>query len=138
MGSTWTKALSVGVPEIDGQHQEILSRADYMLAAAHEGVGGAEVERRMLLLAEYMQDHFAAEERRMRDCRYPRAAEHAAEHRQFLAGFARLGAELHKGDASVGEALSVHRHVCGWLQDHIEQEDRGLGGYISGHSKLAA
>ena len=39
MGIAWRESLAIGVPEIDRQHKELLSRFDSLLKACEAGKG---------------------------------------------------------------------------------------------------
>ncbi len=94
----WTPALAVGVPEIDAQHQELFRRAERLITALRTGDRG-EVEPLVRYLAAYAVEHFAAEERYMREIGYPGLDGHRAVHRAFREDFAELGKYLAKRTA---------------------------------------
>ena len=62
----WSPALAVGVPEIDAQHQELFRRAERLITALRGG-DRAEVTPLVRYLTDYAVEHFAAEERFMRE-----------------------------------------------------------------------
>lgn len=138
MGLSWTPALSVGVAEIDEQHQEIFRRADDMLSAMKQGRGRDEVVRLVEFLGKYVASHFAAEERKMVASRYPGLAEQKAQHDAFSAKMREFSASI-RGDATSTEAvIAVHRHVCDWLREHIQKLDTQLGAHLAAQANKAA
>jgi hemerythrin len=80
----WGEDFSVGIPVLDQQHRAIFD----LLAQAHElwrsGAGVAQLRPLLSRLGELLGSHFAEEERVLEDGRFPRLAEHAAEHRSAL------------------------------------------------------
>ncbi len=86
----WTSALSVGIEEIDVQHQELFRRAERLLAGLHQGepeeIGGL-----IDFLHEYAVVHFGAEEAAMRAASFPGYVRHKAEHDRFIGDLLDLG-----------------------------------------------
>lgn len=138
MALVWSNALSVGVPEIDAQHQELINRTNQMLAAMKEGRGRQEVERLVEFLGEYTIEHFGAEERRMEAAKYPALAEHKKMHKAFVLDFARMSADLKKSGASSEIVIAVHRRISDWLREHIQKRDQEFGQYLRDTARRAA
>ena len=141
----WDDSLSVGVPEMDGEHQVLVSLYN---DAARAFAAGCGVEDKRKLLSEldtYAFYHFGMEEALMRVCRYPRAKEHGGEHASFRRELAALKAEL---DAHPDED-TFEQHaldfVRTWISRHIQGSDKALGAFLaeaaarwSGHRANAA
>ncbi|BDG04225.1 bacteriohemerythrin [Anaeromyxobacter oryzae] len=129
MALRWTSELSVGVPEIDVQHEELFERVDALESAILRRDRAAAV-RVLRFLLEYVRLHFAAEEALMAAFAYPARAAHEAEH----AGFARTIEDLARVlDAEGATAALVHRmerEVSSWLRDHVFSTDLALGWYV--------
>jgi hemerythrin len=68
---TWTPSLLIGVPWIDAQHQALFLRAERFAAASRAGEPGYRLEELFTFLSNYTLEHFAAEERYMREVGYP-------------------------------------------------------------------
>jgi len=131
MALRWTSALSVGVLELDLQHQELFDRLDRLHGAmlAHDR---AESVRMLRFLREYTQFHLAAEERLMEAMGYPARAEHEAEHTTFAKAVADLSRKLDEEGVSAAFVHAVDRQVTRWLTEHFYSTDLALGFYVRG------
>jgi hemerythrin len=126
----WTQALSVGIPEVDAQHQELFRRAERLIAALRAGDRG-EVLPLLAYLDEYVVHHFDAEERLMREAGYPGATAHAAAHRAFRADFAALVKDFRRTGPTALVALTIHNWLSDWLRMHIGGVDQELGRFLA-------
>ncbi len=129
MALRWTSTLSIGVTELDAQHEELFRRFDRLLDAmlAHDR---SEASHLIAFLQHYVRDHFAAEERLMREVAYPDAALHAAEHVAFAAEIDALAHLLALEGASARLVLRLEREVTGWLHDHVYSTDHALARFV--------
>ena len=125
----WTQALSVGVEEIDVQHQELFRRAARLLEGIHEGqpeeLGGL-----VDFLYEYAVEHFGAEEEHMRRARFPGYARHKAEHDKFISDLLQLAREHERQGPGAFLALKASHWLGEWLRDHVSGTDAELGKFL--------
>ncbi len=137
MALQWTTALSLGVPELDAQHAELFGRVDRLLDAmiVHDR---SEAVRLIGFLQRYVEEHFEAEERLMRDSGYPDAPLHVAEHRAFRADIAEIVASLAAEGPTARLVLRLEREVTGWLRDHVYSTDHCLARWLLSHPPVAA
>jgi hemerythrin len=133
----WTPDLSVGVSEIDRQHQELFTRVNALLDAMSAGRGASELDRVMRFLSDYVVRHFGTEERYMRESGYPGFAAHKREHDAFVADVRALAAKCRGGAGGTVVVLDVQRHVGGWLRHHIGTVDRALAGFLTARMPAA-
>jgi len=126
----WTPALSVGNEEIDEQHQELFRRAERLILALRAG-DSSEVEPLVGYLGDYVVSHFEAEERLMRESRFPGLAEHAAAHGAFRRDFHDLFLDFRRKGATALVALSLHNWIAAWLKDHVAGMDADLGAWLA-------
>ncbi|WP_242334531.1 bacteriohemerythrin [Anaeromyxobacter sp. SG66] len=129
MALRWTSALSLGVAELDAQHEELFRRFDRLLDAMLRR-DRSEATSLIGFLQHYTRDHFAAEERLMREVAYPDAALHAAEHLAFGAEIDALSNLFAVEGASARLVLRLEREVTGWLQDHVYSTDHALARFL--------
>ncbi|HUL61291.1 MAG TPA: bacteriohemerythrin [Anaeromyxobacteraceae bacterium] len=125
----WTSALTVGVAEIDAQHQELFRRVDRLLDAMLAN-DRAEGERLVGFLLEYVKFHFADEEALMLRRRFPGLAAHQAEHAAFAVEVEKLAADFRARGATAALILALEREVCDWLRDHVYLSDVQLGKFV--------
>ncbi len=79
----WDDSFSVGIPEIDREHQQFIQLVNDLNQAIAARMDIAEIRRRMRLLQEDAEQHFAHEEQWFRIGRYPEADQHAEIHAQI-------------------------------------------------------
>ena len=126
----WTQALSVGIPEIDAQHQELFRRVNRLLEAALAG-DPREAGATLAFLGEYAVTHFSAEERFMRDVGYPGLRRHREEHELFVADLRALDREFAEGGPTPGLVARLNRQVGDWLRGHVCVTDMAMGHFVS-------
>jgi hemerythrin len=129
MALRWTSALSLGVTELDAQHEELFRRVDRLLDAMLAR-DRSEASCLLAFLQRHVKDHFAAEEQLMRELAYPDAALHAAEHVAFAAEIEALTRVLTLEGATARFVLRLEREVTGWLQDHVYATDHALARFV--------
>lgn len=125
----WSSKLSVGIPEVDREHQRFLSLANDLVAFIAEGKAKAEIERQMRLVLADTTSHFENEERLFLEFGYPEAARHAALHSQIRKQMFRTMSEIKATDPDstwIDKAL----HVRQVLLEHLLQEDVKYKGYL--------
>jgi len=127
---TWDPALLVGIPEIDGQHQELFRRLDGLHEAIRAGRSREEVGRTLAFLHDYALQHFAAEEALMTSRDYPALADHRGEHQGFTAELGALEAEYRRDGPTASLIIRVSTQLTGWLAGHINRTDRALVEYL--------
>jgi hemerythrin len=134
MALQWTSTLSVGVPEIDEQHQELFRRIDRLLdAMLHQD--RSEVGQLLAFLHGFVLEHFAAEERLMAEVEYPDAERHILEHREFARGLAQVEADFAAHGATAAVVFRLEQQTVGWLMDHVYFTDVALGRFV--HARQA-
>jgi hemerythrin len=126
----WTDALSVGVPEIDRQHKELIRRVNAFICAVIEGQGKDKLGNLLSFMGNYAETHFKEEEKWMSKYNYPGYVEHLAKHMEFLDVFKKLKAEVARDGATVSVVATVQRYLCDWLVFHVSRVDREMGSYL--------
>ncbi len=113
----WNEALSVGIPEIDGEHQVFCELVNDLNRAISDREEIPEIRRRMQLILDDAVQHFSHEENLLRQWHYPEVDEHAQNHAQALQDLADVMAmfddrsleyEWIVGGLKVKEALVDH------------------------------
>jgi len=118
----WTEEMSVGVPEIDADHQ-ILMELIAQIDDAAAGAEAKEVTGSVLgALLDYTDFHFQREERLQEAIGFPETEQHKRQHaglkRQVLEF---LGRYSRAPDTAAAGELSAFLHR--WLVDHILTQD---------------
>jgi hemerythrin len=128
---TWNSALAVGVPAMDGAHQEQASLVDAIEGAVSRG-NAREAQDLLLRLVEETSDHFAAEHELMRATAFPAREAHIEEHNRLLQHVSILLARVSADEAQLTAASVVS--LKDWLLRHVRGADRALGAHVRGAS----
>ncbi len=126
---TWGPLFEIGVPEIDRQHEHLVSLVNAFYDAHEAGASPAEVFSTLNRLVQYVEEHFASEEALMNRARYPDLARHRVEHEKLIRQIFDLNERLEAGTASVDD--EVMAFLKGWLVDHLLHEDRKVGEHLA-------
>ena len=125
---TWEDGMSIGVPEVDAQHQRLFVLANEVAATLERGFDKEAVDQALRALCDYAVEHFASEEALMDPEGYPEYDQHLNEHMQcttkaldFLEAFSE------ERDVDMAEFLQF---VAFWIRDHVLNMDQTLGAYL--------
>jgi len=109
---------------------------DAYLAARFPGATfPAEVARLVRYLTDYVQLHFSAEERYMRDLGFPGLDGHQAAHETFREDFAELAAEFERKGPTALVALTMHNWLSDWLRMHVGGLDVEIGRFAASRAR---
>lgn len=126
----WTKELSVGITEVDNQHQELISRINSLLEAIIKGRGKEEISKTVRFLEDYIVMHFGAEEAYMLQHNYAGYTRHLALHKEFIDKVNSIKKDLAEHGTSSETVIELNKHVVEWLIDHISIEDKAFGRFL--------
>jgi hemerythrin len=127
----WSDFLSVGVPEMDDEHRQFISRVNELNRAIIDSEGKAAVQRRMNLMLAQATEHFAHEEELLGKVKFPLAADHSVRHLELTAQFGRVMKEFEQTDVSYIWALKG-LHLSQLLIEHLLKEDMQYRDFIRG------
>jgi hemerythrin-like metal-binding protein len=122
---TWSRSMSVGVPELDEDHR-VLIRIINQLADNSAETDRVGVLRQCLLsLLRYAEFHFAREEKVMTACDFPGLTHHKEEHRAFTDHMRSLAEALDDDKLPAAEIVNqdLLTYLKDWLNHHILIED---------------
>lgn len=123
----WNSLLAIDHDEIDGEHQAMID----LLNQLHEAVEAEKQTRVSNLLEQFScvaMQHFATEERLMREIAYPHLERHKAQHDEFAERAQSLHEQILLGRIVLDEKLT--EVIREWMLDHFQGEDRELGQYL--------
>lgn len=134
----WKPEYSVGDATIDRQHQELIVLMNDLyqllqLPEAEQGEGM--IDHLFGGLAEYIYTHFAYEEQRMVDARYPEAslAKHREEHNKIIRTIRQYHAQTSEGNTAALKDLLPFLYGD-WLIHHICESDMDYVPYLKAQS----
>ncbi len=128
----WKPSMSVGINEIDEQHQEIIRRAGQFLASLSDR---SRQDTGILLsyLRNYCVTHFGAEESWMRESSFPGLAEHQKAHDDFIKRLMALSAEHERPRGHGLRPAEVGLWINEWLETHVAGLDMELARHMRAH-----
>jgi len=130
MGFEWDEDLSTGIADIDSQHRELITRLNLLLETSKIQKDQDTVGKYLDFLSEYVDLHFATEEREMTNCNYPGYAEHVAEHRLFKTQVGKLYESYAKHGANIQVFVMTIRASGDWLVNHIHKTDKIMAAFL--------
>lgn len=122
----WNDSLSIGVPEIDRQHKQLIDQLNYLVDAMHTNRGKDEIQTIVKFLDLYVAQHFGFEEGCMHRYRCPVACQNSTAHAQFIRTLGEIKQELQQKGASLALAIQVNEQLLDWFVNHIKRIDREL------------
>jgi hemerythrin len=119
----WTEQMSVGVPEIDRQHQRLIDLFNGLDEGLVRGSASRLVRGLFAELASYTKYHFGREANLLRLDGYAGLPAHLAAHDEFTAKVADLEPLLQR-EGGEAAAIETNRFLRGWILRHIVVVDR--------------
>lgn len=130
MAIQWTDDLATGVAEIDDQHKELFKRIDRLFQACNQAQGRHEIGKTIAFLEEYVDTHFGAEEKAMKQHSYPDYGAHKAQHAYYRNNLLNIKQQVEEEGPGVHLIILTNRLVVDWLRNHIQKLDRAFGDYL--------
>ena len=124
----WSENLSVGVVEMDRQHQKLVELVNRLYQAMGEGKGDNLKKEILTELLTYTKIHFSAEERLMREHGYPQLADHKRLHDQLMDKVIQMNDKIRSG--RMVPSVSLGTFLKDWLLTHILQQDKKYGAFV--------
>lgn len=122
----WKEHFSVGMPELDVEHQSLVNCITEIEASAPANNADFELSSSLAKFVSLLGTHFSNEERLMRTFKYPDVVAHSAEHHELLTDI--MATDLNSLPAPKHKALAEYLEK--WLKNHFE-EDKHYTGYFS-------
>ncbi len=118
---TWRNEFSVGVPELDEQHKQLVALINAFHQAMLLGTGSAVLRSVLLDLTAYTKMHFETEERILQELQFPDFEAHRKKHQSFRDQVASFRKNLALGS----EVLNIDfmTFLRTWLEEHLLAED---------------
>lgn len=126
---SWMDILETGVPDIDGEHRELIDDFNVMVDLLHSAAQSDHLVTRFEQLLDKLKRHFETEEDVLRQRRFPRLEAHIEEHRRFEAQLERGLAMTRHFSLSFGStAFLEYLHVM--LIDILVRHDLDYKSHI--------
>jgi hemerythrin len=124
----WNESLSVSVPLIDGQHQQLIGLINHLHEAMTQGQGQTILGEIVEGLVRYTKVHFAAEEALFEASQYSDCVAHKQQHREFVQKVTDFQQGL--ADGRLMLTLDVMDFLADWLVLHIRGTDTAYVPYL--------
>lgn len=118
----WSEQFSVGVKEMDFQHQKIIRIFNTLVDNAQADPQSEKVSELLAAMVEYASEHFKCEEQLLRDYAHPDLEDQIIEHREFRRQAAKFCLLASKEDGKVIHALL--NYLQHWWTAHILEKDK--------------
>jgi hemerythrin-like metal-binding protein len=119
----WIKSFETGSPEIDALHRELVKECNGLLFAVENGAAWSRILTDASRLVEGCVQHFRHEEELLAGARFPRTAEHVAEHRRIEHELQGLISRMKAVDGSLEEHRAYPRELGPMLVELIIRHD---------------
>jgi hemerythrin-like metal-binding protein len=126
----WTDEFSVGVPEIDRDHQTLLSLLNKLHDAEQAGMGQETLGKVVGGLMFYVSYHCTHEEELFLRAKYPRYEEHRQQHEVLRSAVKEIYADFHAGAVEKLPQVALE-FLKSWLYEHVMGADRDFAGYLN-------
>lgn len=128
----WRQEYSLGIAEIDTQHQRLLRQFTQIEDAFRRGCSWTDTHYLILDLIEFAKFHFEFEEALMRLFAAPATESHVAEHRQFFI----MLQEIEQHSLNQAAETEMVEFLRSWLKNHILGSDRKYAAWILAGAKV--
>lgn len=133
MSIIFDESLKTGNELIDGQHQELINRVNKLTEALDTSKDKVVAVQTLHFLMEYVDFHFADEEKLQAEAGYPELAAHKELHDGFKKSVDEL-LEMLEEEEGPSEAFvaAVNKNVVDWLMNHIQICDKKVAEFVKG------
>jgi hemerythrin len=123
----WRDAYTVGVEEIDRQHQDFVKLIRRLQILQEKGNPKHLVIRFIRELGAYAEYHFVSEENIMYLIRYPDLQHQESEHSKLLGSFQEKVRSYEEGRVSLEGLIQF---LVDWFVSHSTEEDKKIGRHV--------
>lgn len=124
----WGNHYSLGIREIDHEHEALIELLNRLDIAFHEGQNAGILRAALRQVVSATEAHFRNEERLMTEFDYPEAASHKNEHDFLVAHASEFQSSFEAGQAELTE--SMMSYLKDWLRNHLLVADKRLGRFL--------
>jgi hemerythrin-like metal-binding protein len=125
----WKDIYSVGVPELDQQHQRLLEIINELIEEQRDSYNAEKFSLAISELTHYAYTHFAAEERLLKAAKFPDMKDHVLSHVDFIMKMMGLALKVEKG--SDEDRKELLRYLRDWYAGHVLGIDRFFIPYVT-------
>jgi hemerythrin len=124
----WNDDFLIGNGELDGHHMHLVDLLNRVYTTCMSHSSSDDLKKIVDELIDYVDYHFAAEERVMQEHDYPGLTEQKHEHGEFKQRLDRLkNAISDTHQFSTIESIELTQMLADWVKNHITDMDTKLG-----------
>ena len=131
----WTASNDVFLPAIDEEHRATFQIVGELQWALRDRAPLFQIQEILHRLIARAEDHFAHEERLMRETHYLSLAWHKGQHDTVRKRFRELAPLIEAGDVDAGNDLV--EFLTRWLDEHTAVTDRMMGAHLRNKQRAA-
>lgn len=117
----WSESFSVGVIEIDYQHQRIIRLVNKLIEMEGATVDSETISDTLTKMTQYSKDHFEIEEKYMLEYGYPNYSEHKEHHKEFRKKTVAFCIDVMSYKTAI--PIEVLTYLKEWWTNHILNTD---------------
>lgn len=124
----WSEKYSLGIAEVDRQHQKLFALLNELYDAMQQGHGSDVIGKVLDSVIDYTSYHFAYEEKLFRQYGYVEDAVHRSEHVRLAEQAKQLSERLHTQKTDV--TMATLKFLCDWLANHVLGSDKKYAAFM--------
>ncbi|MGE5412493.1 MAG: bacteriohemerythrin [Clostridiales bacterium] len=125
----WNARYSVGIKEVDTQHNKLLGYINDLHDAMKTGQAKDVMGTIIQNLIKYTTTHFSLEEKLLSENNYPAYLAHKKEHDDFVRKVLEFQKSFQTGSTSL--SIDMLNFLRDWLLNHIAVSDRKYSSYLN-------
>jgi hemerythrin len=130
MALTWRDEFSIGIPEVDHEHRELIGMINALLSTLGPNTDRARIVAALGEIHGRIAAHFALEEREMRSLKYFGLIEHKADHERLLDDILDIMADVESPSGYPPAAME--QRLTKWFSVHFQTHDSRLHHWLVG------
>lgn len=130
----WSESLATGVEAIDKQHKDIIEKMNSLFKAGQSGKGSEELFSTLIFIRDYVEKHFADEEKLQVQSKYPNYNQHRQAHIEFIEKVRSLIDKFNEQGASLTVIMDTNKIIADLFVGHINSVDKEFAKYYREHN----
>ncbi len=126
---SWSEKYSVGIKEIDKQHQKLVELINNLHDGMKAGKGKEVLGGVLNELANYTAFHFGTEENLFEKFGYPEANTHKRQHSDLVADVLKYKGSYDSGKSVL--TMDIMNFLKDWLINHIAGSDKKYSAFLN-------
>ncbi len=130
MEIVWNDLMTIGVQEIDEQHQTLIDTLNRLGEVMLGEQRPEEIQEILAFTVRYAQTHFQSEEAYFEQYDCPETQTNKQAHVQFVEVVDSLIQDFQEQGADISLMIKIHKFLVDWLLHHILEVDTTLRKYV--------